>query len=120
LRNAVAGRDITIYGDGLQTRTFCYIHDNIEATIRCLNEGLYINDVVNLGSDREITIKELARMVIELTGSSSQIVHLPPLQEGDMRRRCPDNSKMRKILGHELTPLESGLKIILDKITKLA
>ena len=107
-----------MYGDGLQTRTFCYIDDNIEATIKCLNHSLYTNDVVNLGSDKEITIKELAEMVIAATGSSSRITYLPPLPEGDMRRRCPDNSKMRKILKRELTPLEDGIKMILKEIDK--
>ena len=118
VRCALENRDITLYGDGLQTRTFCYIDDNIEATIKCLNHSLYTNDVVNLGSDKEITIKELAEMVIAATGSSSRITYLPPLPEGDMRRRCPDNSKMRKILKRELTPLEDGIKMILKQIDK--
>jgi len=118
IRAAMANKDITLYGDGLQTRTFCYIDDNIEATIKCLNEELYVNDVVNLGSDNEMTIKELAETVIKVTGSSSIITHLPPLPEGDMRRRCPDNSKMRKILNRDLTTLEAGIKLILDKIDK--
>jgi nucleoside-diphosphate-sugar epimerase len=118
IKHALGNRDITLYGDGLQTRTFCYIEDNIDATIKCLNEGLYVNNVVNLGSDREMTIKELAEIVIKITGSSSKITHLPPLPEGDMRRRCPDNSKMRKILNRDLTSLEKGIQMILAKIEK--
>lgn len=114
IRNALANEDITIYGDGLQTRTFCYIDDNIEATTRCLKQGLHINDVVNIGSDIEITIKKLADIVIKMTGSSSKIVSLPPLPEGDMRRRCPDNSKMRKILERDLIPLEEGIRSVLN------
>lgn len=116
IRNALVNRDITLYGDGLQTRTFCYINDNIEATIKCLDDNLFVNDVVNLGSDREMTIKELAEIVIRITGSSSKITYLPALPEGDMRRRCPDNSKMRKLLNRDLTPLEDGIKLILQKM----
>jgi nucleoside-diphosphate-sugar epimerase len=118
LKNALANRDITLYGDGLQTRTFCYIEDNIEATIKCLDNDLFINDVVNLGSDREMTIAELAKIVISLTGSTSKITHLPALPEGDMRRRCPDNSKMREILDRDLTALEDGIKMMLNKMEK--
>lgn len=116
IRCALEHKDITLYGDGLQTRTFCHINDNIEATIKCLNEDLFVNDVVNLGSDNEITIQQLADIVIRLTGSRSKIVHLPALPEGDMRRRCPDNSKMRAILSRDLTPLETGIGMILEKI----
>jgi UDP-glucuronate decarboxylase len=109
----MTNQDITLYGDGMQTRTFCYIDDNIEATMKCLNEDLHINDVVNMGSDREMPIKELAEIVIRLTGSSSKIVHLPALPEGDMRRRCPDNSKMKELLKRDLTKLEAGIGKVL-------
>ena len=115
IRCALTNQDITLHGDGLQTRTFCYIDDNIEATIKCLNDNLHINDVVNFGSDKEVTIKELAELVIKLTGSSSRITNLPPLAEGDMRRRCPDNGKMRKLINRNLMPLEDGIKLILEK-----
>lgn len=115
LKAALANEDITVYGDGKQTRTFCYIDDNIEATINCLNENLFLNDVVNFGSSIEIEIKELAEVVIKITGSSSRIVHLPPLVEGDMRRRCPDNSRMLQVLKRELTPLEVGIRKTLDQ-----
>ena len=118
LQAALTNQDITLYGDGMQTRTFCYIDDNIEATIKCLDEELYINDVVNLGANRELPIKELAETIIKLTGSSSKLIHLPALSEGDMRRRCPDNSKMREILKRELTPLEDGIRKIISHIKK--
>lgn len=118
LQAALTNQDITLYGDGMQTRTFCYIDDNIDAAIKCLDQNLHINDVVNLGSAREMTIKELAEIIIRLTGSSSKIVHLPALPEGDMRRRCPDNSRMKAILQRELTPLETGIKQILASIQK--
>lgn len=118
IRAALDNQDITLYGDGMQTRTFCYIDDNIEATLKCLNDGFHLNDVVNLGSENELPIKELADIVIRLTGSSSKVVHLPPLPEGDMRRRCPDNSRMKEILGRDLTPLETGIKKVIASIQK--
>lgn len=116
IRCALEGRDITLYGDGLQTRTFCHINDNIDATLKCLNDNQHVNDVLNLGSNREITIRELANIVISLTGSKSKISYLPALSEGDMRRRCPDNSKMIALLKRELIPLEEGIQMILRKI----
>ena len=118
LRAAFDNQDITVYGDGMQTRTFCYIDDNIDATLKCLNEELHVNDVVNLGSSNELPIKELAEKIIKLTGSSSRVIHLPPLPEGDMRRRCPDNSKMKLLLKRELTPLEEGIKKIIPYFKK--
>ncbi len=113
IRAALQGDDITLYGDGLQTRTFCYIDDNIDACLNAYHRGEVINDVVNIGSDDEITIKELAELIIELTGSSSNIVYLPPLEEGDMTRRMPDITRMRKLLGRELLPLRKGLERVL-------
>ncbi len=113
IRAALAGEDITIYGDGLQTRTFCYIDDNVEACLAAFSGAGVLNDVVNIGSNNEITILDLARLVVELTGSSSRIVHLPPLAEGDMTRRMPDNTRMRQLLGRELMPLREGLARVL-------
>ncbi len=109
LNMARANEDITIYGDGSQTRTFCFIDDNLDATLRIYNEGHYVNDVVNIGSDIETTILELAQAMVELTGSSSQIVHLPALPEGDMTRRKPDITKMSGVLNRPLTGLREGM-----------
>lgn len=109
---ALAGKDITLYGDGLQTRTFCYIDDNIEATTNALYQNKFVNDVVNIGSDFEMTIKELAEMIIKETGSSSKIIHLPPLPEGDMTRRKPDIGKMKQLLSREMTPVTEGIRRI--------
>lgn len=111
---AKENKDITIYGDGLQTRTFCFIDDNLEATVRILRDDLVMNDVINLGSDIEFTILDLAKLVIEKTNSKSKIIHLPALEEGDMSRRKPDNTKMKEILGRELLPLSDGLDKILE------
>src|SRR5215211_1487749 len=60
LRLALTNQDIPVYGDGMQTRTFCYINDNIEATVKCLDKDIHVNDVVNLGSDKELPVKDLA------------------------------------------------------------
>ncbi len=111
---ALKNKPIPIYGDGLQTRTFCFIDDNIEATSKTLYSDEYINDVVNIGSDFEITILDLAKMVIRLTGSASAIEYRPPLPEGDMKRRYPDITKMRKLLNRDLISMEDGIKRILS------
>jgi UDP-glucose 4-epimerase len=110
---ATKNKDITIFGDGMQTRTFCYINDNIDACLSSFEHGHYTNDTVNVGSDCEVTILQLAEIVIKVTGSNSKIVHLPALKEGDMKKRKPDIEKMRKLLGRELMTIEEGIKQIL-------
>lgn len=117
IRAALANEDITLYGDGSQTRTFCYIDDNVDACLAAYYRGEVMNDVVNIGSDKEISIKALAEMIIDITGSRSRIVHLPPLEEGDMTRRMPDITRMRGLLGRDLLPLRSGLERILERTT---
>jgi UDP-glucose 4-epimerase len=112
---ALNNEDITIYGDGSQTRTFCYIDDNIDATVNAFENNLCVNDVANIGSDLETSILELARIIIDITDSSSKIVHLPPLVEGDMTRRKPDNTLMRQLLNRDMTPLRDGIKRVLEK-----
>ena len=114
INSAMSGEDITIYGDGNQTRTFCFIDDNIEFTLKLLNENLFINDVVNVGNSELTTINELAETIIKITCSKSKIVYLPPLKEGDMTRRQPDNSNMVRVLNRRLLPLEDGLKMIIQ------
>ncbi|MDB9775449.1 NAD-dependent epimerase/dehydratase family protein [Vicingaceae bacterium] len=111
---ALKGEDITIFGDGSQTRTFCYVEDNIQACYNSFINNEVMNDVINIGNDNEMTVLELAQTIIRLSGSSSKIVHLPPLEEGDMRRRNPDISKMRKLLGRELTDIETGLSNVIN------
>jgi UDP-glucose 4-epimerase len=115
LKQAVSNLPITLYGNGSQTRTFCYIDDNIDTTLLCLQKDLCVNDVMNVGNDEEMSVKELAERVIKLTGSSSVIEFLPALKEGDMTRRRPDNAKMRTILGRPLISLEEGLRKTLEK-----
>lgn len=109
LTAAMNNQDITIYGDGSQTRTFCYIDDNIDACLSAFYNNLMVNDVANIGNDYEITILDLARKIIEVTGSKSKIIFLPALKEGDMTRRCPDIGVMRQLLNRRLTTLEEGI-----------
>lgn len=111
---ALNNEDITIYGDGSQTRTFCYIDDNVEACYNAFKNNQMINDVVNIGTDLEISILELAHTIIRITGSHSKLVHLPPLKEGDMTRRRPDNTKMKQLLNRTLTPLDEGIRILIE------
>lgn len=118
IRAALENKPINIYGDGCQTRTFCYIDDNIEAIVKCLEYDLYENDVLNVGSDADFTINELAKLIIEISGSKSIINHLPPLSEGDMTRRKPDITKMKKILERDLIPLDDGIKRLLESYTR--
>jgi UDP-glucose 4-epimerase len=114
LKSALTNQPITIYGNGKQTRTFCFIDDNTAATMHILENGLMMNDVINIGNDRNFTILELAETIIRLTKSKSKIEHLPPLKEGDMTRRQPDSTKMKKILNRDFISLEDGIARILQ------
>lgn len=110
---ALKNQDITVYGDGLQTRTFCYVSDNVGTCIKIFEENLAINDVINIGGAQEMTILDLANLIIKKTNSTSKIIHLPALTEGDMRRRMPDNSKMKAVLGKELISIEEGIDLMI-------
>jgi UDP-glucose 4-epimerase len=85
----------------------------VEACINAFEKCLFVNDVVNIGNDTEITVLNLAKLVIRLTESKSKIIHLPPLPDGDMTRRQPDISNMKFLLERDLTPLEEGLAEII-------
>jgi UDP-glucuronate decarboxylase len=114
VRAALAGTPLQIYGDGAQTRTFCYVDDTVEACVKTHLSKSYENDVVNVGSDVEMTILQLAKAVIKATQSTSRLEFLPPLAEGDMSRRCPDISKMRQLLNRPLVPLEEGMRRLVE------
>jgi len=107
---ALLGDDITIYGDGTQTRAFCYVSDLVEGLIRMMNTTESITGPVNLGNPHEIAVRELAEHVLQLTGSTSQIVHRP-LPQDDPVQRCPDITLANQVLhGWKPTiPLEDGL-----------
>jgi UDP-glucose 4-epimerase len=106
-------KDISIYGDGSQTRTFCFIKDNTDAMLNAFYKDKIVNDVANIGSEDEITILDLAKLIIKITNSKSKIIHHPALKEGDMTRRQPDVNKMKMLLERDLTPLEDGINEIL-------
>ncbi len=110
VRLALNNQPIPIYGDGSQTRSFCYIDDNVDTCINALYNDAYVNDVLNVGNEKEISVLELAQKVIKIANSSSEIIFLPALKEGDMNRRCPDISKMKKLLGRDLISLEEGIE----------
>ncbi|MBS4014689.1 MAG: NAD-dependent epimerase/dehydratase family protein [Bacteroidetes bacterium] len=114
ISHALQNEDIPIYGDGSQTRTFCFIDDNVDACVNAFYENKFVNDVMNIGSDIEVPIIDLAKLIIEVTNSKSKIVFRPPLPEGDMNRRFPDITKMRNLLKRDLTSLKSGIQRIID------
>ena len=116
LKLSYSNQDIMIYGDGLQTRTFCFIDDNIETTLRILKDNLTVNEVINIGSDIETSILDLAELIIKKTNSKSKIIHLPALVEGDMTRRKPDNLRMRAILKKALIELEDVIQRMITTI----
>jgi UDP-glucuronate decarboxylase len=118
LKLALNNQEITIYGDGKQTRSFCFVNDNVDTCITAMKSSECINEVINVGSDIEMTVLDLARFIINKTNSRSKIIHLPALEEGDMTRRCPDNTKMRALLNRELISLDQGLEILLNHLVK--
>lgn len=95
---ALLGRDITVYGEGSQTRSFCYVDDLVDGLIRLMVSPAAITGPVNLGNPAEFTILELAQKVINLTGSQSRIVHRA-IPQDDPRQRRPDISKAQELLG---------------------
>jgi UDP-glucuronate decarboxylase len=106
---ALQNQDITLYGDGSQTRSFCYVDDLVDGMIRMMETPSTVTGPVNLGNPAEFTIRQLAELVISLTGSSSKIVS-HPLPQDDPRQRCPDISKARELLNWKPTvPLQEGL-----------
>jgi UDP-glucuronate decarboxylase len=107
--HALKGLPITIHGDGSQTRSFCYVDDLIEAFLLLMQSPAGVTGPVNLGNPGEFTIRELAEVVIELTGSKSQLTHMP-LPQDDPKQRQPDITLARDRLGWQPTvPLREGL-----------
>ena len=108
IAQALTGRPLTVYGDGSQTRSFCYVDDLVDGIVSLLRSGFH--EPVNLGNPDERSILDLARAVLEATGSDSEIV-FEPLPEDDPRIRCPDITRAREILGWQpRTSLEQGLE----------
>jgi UDP-glucuronate decarboxylase len=106
---ALKGEDITIYGDGEQSRSFCYVEEMVDAFIRLMNSGSDFIGPVNLGNPGEFTIRELAEKTLEMVGSKSKLNNLP-LPEDDPKQRQPDISLAKEKLGWEPTiKLDEGL-----------
>ena len=107
---ALRGEDITLYGDGAQTRAFCYVDDLIEAWVRLMATGDEVTGPLNVGNPHEIPVRELAERVIAITGSRSAIVHRA-LPQDDPMQRCPDIALARTLLGWEpRVALDDGLR----------
>jgi len=105
---ALRGEDITVYGEGLQTRSFCYVDDLVGGLVAMMSTEPDLSGPVNLGNPSEITVRDLAQLIIELTGSKSRLKFLP-LPEDDPRQRCPDITKAIQLLGwRPKVPLRAG------------
>jgi len=117
---ALKGQDITIFGDGSQTRSFCYVDDLIEAFVRAMATDDAFTGPVNVGNPNEVTMVELAQRVIAITGSSSKLVRRP-LPADDPRQRQPDIGLARQALGgwEPKVPLEQGLRMTVDYFRSL-
>ncbi|MBW2677309.1 MAG: SDR family oxidoreductase [Deltaproteobacteria bacterium] len=110
IMQALKNQPITIYGEGLQTRSFCFVDDLVDGFVRLMDTEDAVTGPVNLGNSREFTIKQLAETILELTGSSSRLVY-KPLPEDDPQQRRPDISLAKKILAWEPSvQLKDGLR----------
>ena len=109
MKQALRGEPLTVYGQGTQTRSFCYVSDEIDGILRLAASPVY--EPVNIGNPNEFTILDCARLVRNVTGSQSSIV-FKPLPQDDPKQRCPDITKARQLLGWEpKIDLESGLRL---------
>jgi dTDP-glucose 4,6-dehydratase len=116
ITQALRGEDITIYGDGSQTRSFCYVSDEIEGILRLARSAEH--EPVNIGNPVEWTIQQCAREVLSVTGSASRI-RFEPLPEDDPAQRCPDITKAKQLLGWEpKIDLATGIRLSLDYFRK--
>jgi UDP-glucuronate decarboxylase len=116
---ALRNEDITLYGDGSQTRAFCFVDDLLEGFIRMMATGPDITGPINIGNPHEIPVKELAERVIGITGSSSRIIH-GPLPPDDPLQRCPDITLAKNVLGWQPTiELDTGLRKAVAYFRKL-
>ena len=115
---ALRGEDLTVYGDGSQTRSFCYADDLVEGFIRLMNSDDSITGPINMGNPGEFTMIELAEKVLRLTGSKSKLIHMP-LPQDDPKQRRPDISKAKQLLNWEPTiALEQGLERTIEYFRK--
>jgi dTDP-glucose 4,6-dehydratase len=116
MKQAMRGEDLTVYGDGNQTRSFCYVSDEIDGFLRLSKSDEHLP--VNIGNPSEFTILECAQLVLKVTGSKSKIRY-EPLPQDDPKQRRPDITKARQLLGWEpKIDLETGLRLSLDYFKK--
>jgi dTDP-glucose 4,6-dehydratase len=118
---ALTGRPITLFGDGSQTRSFCYVQDEVGGLLALADVSGPLPGPVNIGNPHEVTMRELAELVVELTGSTSPIttVPIPPGREGDPARRRPDITRARALLGWTpVTDLRDGLQRTIDALRR--
>ncbi|HKM63646.1 MAG TPA: UDP-glucuronic acid decarboxylase family protein [Acidisphaera sp.] len=116
---ALRGEDITLYGDGMQTRAFCYVDDLIDGFVRMMATEDDVTGPINLGNPHEIPVRELAERIVRLTGSRSQIVHRP-LPQDDPLQRCPDIARAQQMLCWEpRVELDEGLARTIAYFDKL-
>jgi dTDP-glucose 4,6-dehydratase len=116
MKQALLGEDLTVYGDGSQTRSFCYVSDEIDGFLRLAKSDEHLP--VNIGNPDEFTILECAQKVLKITGSKSKIRH-EPLPQDDPKQRRPDITKAKQLLSWEpKINLETGLKLSLDYFKK--
>jgi len=118
MKQALRGEDLTVYGDGSQTRSFCYVTDEIEGILRLARSQEH--QPVNIGNPNEFTMVECAQRVLAVTGSKSKLA-FEPLPQDDPKQRRPDISRARTLLGWEpKTELEAGLRLSLDYFRQAA
>ena len=116
---ALRGEPLTVYGDGGQTRSFCYVDDLVDGLVKLMNTSHEVTGPINLGNTREITIRELADTIIRLAGSKSGIIHKGAPKDDPQRRR-PDITKAGEVLGWApSTPLETGIERTIDYFDRL-
>ena len=117
---ALKGEDLTVYGDGSQTRSFCFIDDLLEGMVRLMQSEAEVRGPLNIGNPKEISILALAEKIMELTNSSARII-FQPLPEDDPQKRRPDIAVAKQKLKWEpLVPLEEGLRKTIAYFRKLA
>jgi UDP-glucuronate decarboxylase len=116
---ALQGQPITLYGEGLQTRSFCYVDDLIDGALRLMGTPDPVIGPINVGNPVEVTIRELAQTIVRLTGSASPLV-FRPLPQDDPMQRCPDITQAREVLGWApRVQLEQGLARTIDYFERL-
>jgi dTDP-glucose 4,6-dehydratase len=112
MKQALRGDDLTVYGDGKQTRSFCYVSDEIEGILRLARSQE--QEPTNIGNPSEFSMLECAKRVLKVTGSKSKLT-FQPLPQDDPKQRCPDISKAKRLLGWEpKVDLETGLRLSMD------